>query len=502
MKSGGMKEIRACLIASVITVISISAFGADPDPWIRMTRPSRCSGGVMHASREYGIWIATCKHCVSRPGRSVRLRFFRDGYTSPVVRGHCIASHPRYDCSIVVVLPGAYPYPQLPSAVPLSANGAYLGETVYAVGSYAGGTYAPAARKVAVTRLMSPYQLQLNSSAWGGHSGGAVVSESGMLVGVLWGSGNGYSRVTTSRAIIETLQIAAGPGQAMASVSDESAATPVSILRPVIEVSGTPASTEAWSAELADDPRMVRFDWRRKKTSGRLRFTWRSPDGTEWYVDGWPGYDRFIERMLKCRGFPKDCPDSVQWVPNPGAGRSPWTIPPNIIGGNRGPDARNVEIDRLKKQIDELVAASHVAAREAEDNARRLRLESEDESRRLKNELDDSLREQTAAAVATAARRQIQFKDETIRLENEIGNLRVSPPDSFSNGNDDHPLTKAADWIQDSRDRDRKLIEFVESVSVNDGNESEPANNTDFMLLVAAGIALVLGGGFVGRRMK
>ncbi len=456
-----------------------------------MIRPTGCSGGVIHASHEYGIWIATCRHCVSRPGRAVDLKFFKDGYTSQSFRGYCLASHPRYDCSIVVIPPGTYNYPELPSVVPLSASGAYVGETVIAVGSYAGGTVAPAARKVYVTNVAN-YTLRLSDSAWGGHSGGAVVSAESMeLVGVLWGAGHGYSSVTTSRAIIETLQLAAGRGQAMASIPAEvPEEIQVSVQRPVIEVSGSVSARSQWYAELLSDPRMSRFDWQQGTSSKRLRFTWLNSTGMDRYVDGWPGYDRFVGRMLKCRGFPQDVPDSVQWGPRIGGGRSPqspWTIPPNIIGG--GVDQRDAEIKRLTELVEELISKARTAAQLVEDEARRLRLAAEDEIRQLRLEADDN------------ARRLKNEFDESVETFNY--NAAHPPPLPPS---DDHPLNVAADWIQDSRDRDEKLVEFVTSVSPDNRPQQPDQDNGELPpwlpWAITAGVTGIVGGSAYRGRKK
>lgn len=451
-----MRTLRVWIFLFAVACMMLATakyvFGAPPDPWIRMVRPTGCSGGVLHASHEYGIWVATAAHCVRRPGRAVDLKFFKDGYTSPTVRGYCLASHPRYDCSIVVVPPGTYNYPEFPSAVPLSASGAYPGETVWAVGSYAGGTVAPAARKVAVTDFReNGYKLRLNNSAWGGHSGGAVVSaDSGELVGVLYATLGGYSWVTTSKAIIETLQLVSQRGQAMASIPVETPTeTQVSVLRPVIEVSGSVAARSQWYAELLSDPRMSRFDWRDGGSSKRLRFTWKPPTGQGRYIDGWPGYDRFVGRMLKCRGFPQDVPDSVQWGPYGGGGRSPktpgnpWTIPPNIIGGRV--DQRDTEIERLQELVKNLIEEARTTAQLVEDNERRLRLEAEDEARRLRRETEDTERE---------LRELNRF---------QVAPMTTSP--GFDDGDDDHPLNVAADWIQDSRDREKVFVKFVASIT-------------------------------------
>ena len=81
-----------------LTVLTISSCSASqPDPWFRMTSPSRCSGGWIHASREFGVYGATAKHCVRRKGRSVRVKAYWDGFESPTLKGVCYGSHDRHD---------------------------------------------------------------------------------------------------------------------------------------------------------------------------------------------------------------------------------------------------------------------------------------------------------------------------------------------------------------------------------------------------------------------
>ncbi len=182
---------------------AMNAHASPPDPWVRMTSPSGCSGGVFHASREHGVWIATCKHCVNRRGR-VRLVFFKDGQRAKV-DGEFVRSHPRYDCSIVWV--SADNFSKLPTAVPLADGyaGPFKGQAVYVVGSYAGKTVTPAVRHVAISSVdRGAYQFRLNDSAWRGHSGGAVVdADSGRMLGVLWGTSGRTSLVTSNRALLE-----------------------------------------------------------------------------------------------------------------------------------------------------------------------------------------------------------------------------------------------------------------------------------------------------------
>jgi len=206
-KGPGLGTILYLLTGAVLVffLFVMSACGAPPDPWIRMTSPSGCSGGVFHASRAHGVWIATCKHCVNRRGR-VRLVFFKDGQRAKV-DGQFVRAHPRYDCSIVWVSPDHFA--ELPAAVPLADGyaGPFKDQPVFVAGSYAGRTVTPAVRHVAISSVgREAYQFRLNDNAWRGHSGGPVVDAvTGGLLGVLRGTSGRTSLVTSNRALLELL---------------------------------------------------------------------------------------------------------------------------------------------------------------------------------------------------------------------------------------------------------------------------------------------------------
>jgi len=296
-------------IATVIVFLAfftcvITAYGSPPDPWVRMTSPSGCSGGVFHSSREYGIWIATCKHCVRRPGR-VRLVFFQDGQRAKV-DGQFVCSHPRRDCAIVWV--AADKFYELPTAVPIADGdlGPYVGQAVYAVGSYAGGTVTPAARHVAISRVdRGAYQFRINDYAWGGHSGGPVVdAASGRMLGVLWGTSGRTSLVTSNRALLETLYGTWNTGQGMYSIDDNIDTRHQVARKPEIRV-------EANRQDLADIRRDVEnthylrdhFDWRWDTDWYRSspRIEWRV-NGKKKYADRWYGPDGFIWQYRETGG--------------------------------------------------------------------------------------------------------------------------------------------------------------------------------------------------------
>ena len=312
----------------------ITAFGSPPDPWVRMTSPSGCSGGVFHASREYGIWIATCKHCVNRDGR-VRLVFFQDGQRANV-DAYFVRSHPRYDCSILWT--SADNFYELPQQAPIADSwfGPYKGQAVYSVGSYAGRTIHPAARHLAVSSIdRGGYQFRLNDYAWGGHSGGPVVDAfSGKMLGVLWGTSGRTSLVTSNRALLETVygtpksyllgkqfvgvtgkipyllgkhfpcrEPSVGllghtwnTGQGMYSVHDDIYSEPVA-RKPEIDVKANRNDLYRIQREVAAS-HVLRdhFDWDWDVDSWRdtPRIEWRKANGRRTYSDGWHGQDGFI----------------------------------------------------------------------------------------------------------------------------------------------------------------------------------------------------------------
>ncbi len=260
----------------------ITAFGsAPPDPWVRMTSPSGCSGGVFHASREYGIWIATCKHCVNRDGR-VRLVFFQDGQRANV-DAYFVRSHPRYDCSILWT--SADNFYELPQQAPIADSwfGPYKGQAVYSVGSYAGRTIHPAARHLAVSSIdRGGYQFRLNDYAWGGHSGGPVVDAfSGKMLGVLWGTSGRTSLVTSNRALLEMVYGTWNTGQGMYSVVDDLKAEPVA-RKPEIDVKANRSDLQRIQRDV-NESHFLRdhFDWDWDLDSWRdtPRIEWRKANG-------------------------------------------------------------------------------------------------------------------------------------------------------------------------------------------------------------------------------
>ena len=279
------------------------AYGSPPDPWVRMTSPSGCSGGVFHASREYGIWIATCKHCVNRRGR-VRLTFFQDGQRKSF-DGEFVRAHRRYDCAIVWV--AADKFGELPTAVPLADGdvGPYKGQAVYAVGSYAGGTVTPAARHVAISRVdRGAYQFRLNDYAWGGHSGGPVVdAASGRLLGVLWGTTRRTSLVTSNRALLETLYGTWNTGQGMYSVHDDIDAKPVA-RKPEIDVHANLSDLQRIRREVNASHFLrdhFEWDWDTDRYRSTPRIEWRV-NGRKKYTDSWYGPDGFLWQYRQTGG--------------------------------------------------------------------------------------------------------------------------------------------------------------------------------------------------------
>jgi len=300
-----------CIVTAIGVVIFfvvfsscvMTAFGSPPDPWVRMTSPSRCSGGVFHASREYGIWIATCKHCVRRPGR-VRLVFFKNGQRAKV-DGQFVRSHRRYDCSVVWV--SADHFYELPTATPLADGniGPYTGQSVYAVGSYAGGTVTPAARHVAISSVdRGAYKFRLNDSAWGGHSGGPVVdAASGQLLGVLWGASLGSSYIISNRALLETFYGIWDTNQAMYSVHDDLTAHQVA-RKPEIDVKANRADIAQIQREVYQSHHLrdhFEWDWDVDSWRNNPRIEWKI-DGRKRYSDAWYGRDGFIWQYQRTGG--------------------------------------------------------------------------------------------------------------------------------------------------------------------------------------------------------
>lgn len=276
---------------------AMPAFGSPPDPWVRMTSPSGCSGGVFHSSREYGIWIATCKHCVNRDGR-VSLTFFKDGQRAKV-NAYFIRSHPRYDCSILWT--SANNFYELPQQAPIADSwfGPYNGQAVYSVGSYAGRTIHPAARHLAIRSVdRGAYQFRLNDYAWGGHSGGPVVDAVyGKMLGVLWGTSGRTSLVTSNRALLETIYGPWEAAQGLYSVNDVIYDKPVA-RKPEIDVHANSSDIEQIRREVNGSHFLrdhFRWDWDLDSWRDTPRIEWRNGNGKMTYSEGgWHGVDGFI----------------------------------------------------------------------------------------------------------------------------------------------------------------------------------------------------------------
>lgn len=273
----------------------MTAFGAPPDPWVRMTFPSGCSGGVFHASREYGIWIATCKHCVNRKGR-VRLMFFQDGQRAKV-DGQFVRSHPQHDCAIVWV--SSDNFYELPQQAPLADSwyGPYKGQPVYLIGSYAGNTVHPAVRHVSIKSInRGAYQFNLNDDAWGGSSGGSVVdAATGRMLGVLWGSKGGTSFITSNKALLETVYGTELFKQGMYSVNDDVHAQQVA-RKPKIDVEANRKDIEDIRREVESSHYLndhFDFDFDTDWFRSTPRIEWKI-NGKGTYSDGWHGVDGFI----------------------------------------------------------------------------------------------------------------------------------------------------------------------------------------------------------------
>eukprot|EP00913_Durusdinium_trenchii_P028456 g26684.t1 len=493
------------------------AQAAPPDPVFRMESPSGCSGGWIHASRQYGLWGATCSHCVSRAGMAVRIRLFKDGHRSPTVNGYCFRAARGHDAAVIYIPPQNYRYGELPLTFNLSPYGPAEGETVFAVGSFAGGTISPAARKVAVTGFSRQgYQFSLNDSAWGGHSGGAVVDEQGNLVGVLWGAGSGYSVVTSSRAIWETLygtaprrarvakpqaanpQAAASQAavsQAMFSVQDnpaaEQATQPKPMNVPTVKVYATTSelATSGFLSALNSDPQMATIKWRFENPYGvsasvRPRFVWY--DGrTNWQVDGWPGLETLCLRFGKAnaQAWPVQyCPNCPPGYGGQGYGRgnyggtyggqrsplNPWSQivppPPTAPGLPQQP----TDDARLK----ELQAASRKAAQEFEDQLRKLKQTQEDELRKVKNASEDAIRRiQSQAGIPPA-----------------VG--EAAPAEQSD------PFDSAIEDFRERRrrvkDKEQRLKDAAEKID----NEVKPVGRKDWIWPGAFVASVLLGGGF------
>lgn len=513
--------ICALMLLGVLAAIG-SCQGAPPDPVFRMESPSGCSGGWIHASRQYGLWGATCSHCVAKAGQTVRLRLFQNGYKSPTIIGYCFAAVKGHDAAIIRVPPQNYRF-ELPLTFNLSPYGPAPGETVFAVGSFAGGSVTPAARKVAVTGFQrSGYQFSLNDTAWGGHSGGAVVDEQGNLVGVLWGAGTGYSVVTSSRAIWETLygsrprrvQTRQPSTVAMFAVDDRIPGAidkPKQMAAPTVKVYATTSelASSGFLKALHSDPNMLSIKWQfenphRVPASQRPRFTWH--DGkTTWTIDGWKDLESLCARFSRANSevWPVDyCPTCPPSYGRGGYGGSfggrigqtnplnPWSgiVPPPPGGGNSG---SGNESTLLRDRLKELEDAARKAKRDHEDELRRLKNASEDELRKLRQQQEDQLRK---------LRQQSDATWQAIQNANAAGGENPAVPGNpqATRGNVADPFESAIQNFRESRrrvrDREQRLKDAAERID----NETQPVvtGNRDWVLpgsIVAAALALAGG---------
>ncbi|MCH7685514.1 MAG: trypsin-like peptidase domain-containing protein [Planctomycetes bacterium] len=325
-------KIAALIMFFVFVLSVITACAAPPDPWIRMTSPSGCSGGVFHSSREHGVWIATCKHCVNRRGR-VRLTFFQNGQRAKV-DGEFVRSHPHYDCAIVWVSPDIF-Y-ELPTAVPLADGyaGPFKGQSVFVVGSWAGGTVTPAVRHVAISSVdRGAYQFRLNDYAWSGHSGGPVVDvATGGMLGVLWGTSGETSLITSNRALIETFLSVWDSGQAMYSIHDDiNAVAHQAGIKPQVKVRANRRGLDRirWDVESSHYLRdHFEWKWDHEFLRSTPRIEWKI-DGRGIYSRDWHGVDGFIWQFRNSGGQ-YTCPD-YRTPPRFGGGQSPkppFAFPP------------------------------------------------------------------------------------------------------------------------------------------------------------------------------
>jgi len=214
---------RDSVFAGVILILLCVLFGtaivkgAEPKPWVRMTSPKTCTGVVIHASRAGGIHILTCAHCTNQEGKPAKFTLFKDGDETPErLDGTILKVHPEYksssglnDVAYCGIAPEVYPqtYP-LPNGVAL-CRAARKGQPVLAVGTNASRTVMPAMRELKISELTKDgRRIKLNEGAWGGHSGGPVLSVEARpkLIGVLWGRDsqqNSYSSVTGPAALHE-----------------------------------------------------------------------------------------------------------------------------------------------------------------------------------------------------------------------------------------------------------------------------------------------------------
>ena len=146
-------------------------------------------------------------------------------------------------------------------------DGLQVGQTVYTVGSFAGGTTAPALQKTTIKTVENNgYDITLEEGTWQGHSGGPVVTvetenSPPKLVGPVWGyrgTKPGISLVTGPQAMHDLLKQMQLAGTAQYSVKDSptlDTKTAVQTRVPVY-VYGSNVSLDA---DLTSRPKMTSF---------------------------------------------------------------------------------------------------------------------------------------------------------------------------------------------------------------------------------------------------
>lgn len=487
------------ILAAIIIIFVMMFFGAlvnncradSPDAYFRM---SGCSGGWI--STERGLWGVTCRHCVSRPGDRVRITLFKDGHRSRKINGVCYASHPQYDCSIIYVAPENYPYSELPETFPLSPDGPGPNSTVFAIGSFAGGTINPAIRKCAVTGFRSSgYEFTINDAAWGGHSGGPVVdAETGYLVGVLWGDGRNYSSVTSSRAIWETLY--GGRSSSLSKSSERPTSTGEKKTEGmVVSVYGTDAALAGFLRDWNRDQNMFGIEWRRMGSTRIIpRFEWigrqHHRGGRIWYTDGWPGCEKLF-RKFKLTGVQesKYCPKYPQQFGSPfgNRGGNPWN---KILPPSPSVPQNNAEIEALLQKLRDLEEIGRKAKRDAEDELRRLKNQAEDDARNLKNDAVDAARK-LRDTLDDERRKMFRERDADPRRDSDDGSRKrgVDIEDVFDAAIKQHNNEK-----ERVNRRERTLVRFSNDVQRQVDSDDGPAGK-DFYLPGALVLASLLGGG-------
>lgn len=433
-------------LAFIAALACSSCHAADrPDPFVRMESPSGCSGGVIHASRQYGIWIASCKHCVARRGQAVTFRFFWRGRIGPQAQGRCYGSHPLYDASISVVAADALPV--LPAVTPLSRTPARVGDVVISVGSFAGQSRTPALQRVTVTDVdRDGYGLRLNDHVWGGHSGGPVLDQRHELVGVVWGHQRSRRRslVTSAKALWDIVldpshrQRTRDDGQAFFSVVPETAAA-----RKTIRVYGHP-SREALESIQAHPllSRAVRIE-RRRGTRYATQWVWRDCTGRVHRLWGDPTPEELLAELAQCPHG-----DCGPW-PN---GQAP-EVPGNPWLGGVEPDEGTDDIaQEYEQRIAELEAQLD---EQAEAHAEQLEQIEQEQQRSALEEQFERAKEQLAAQLDALQEEKERLES---RLEKEIhdvpeavlGPSQSEPPQSPPAAPSEPDEAKEKSFIEDN----------------------------------------------------